>query len=52
MDFRRKIDVASVRSNSGQADESDDCSYQSDEVSVGSTASTHFDFTISHVGPI
>jgi hypothetical protein len=40
------------RSSAGQADESDDSHFQTDEVSFAFNALTHFDFLISEFGPM
>jgi len=44
--------VVNDRSSAGQADKSDDRCFQSDELSTVIDALTHFDFGVSHVGPI
>jgi hypothetical protein len=49
--FGRKIGPVIIRSSAGQADESDDCRCQTDEVSFAFQALTHFDFAVTQFGP-
>jgi len=46
------MELRTSRSSNSQADESDDCYFQTDEISLAFEALTHFDLAINQFGPI